>query len=48
MKKPLRTDENYKAKMEQYKNQQNDKKDKNYWDFFKDFSKDNILVQEFK
>ena len=47
--KPLRTEENYPAKMDQYKNQQNDKKEnKNYWDYFKEFSKENIVFQEIK
>jgi hypothetical protein len=42
--KPLRTEENYPAKMDQYKNQQNDKKEnKNYWYYFKEFSKENIV-----
>ena len=39
----------YTEKMKQFKNQQNDKKEnKNYWDYFKEFSKENIVFQDIK
>ena len=41
MAKPLWTEENYAEKLQIYKNQTDTNVEKTYWDYFKQFKKDN-------
>ena len=42
---PLRTEQDYAQRLQAYKEQSNSNFDKTYWDFFKQFSKENALFQ---
>ena len=44
--KPLRTEHNYAEKMQIYKDQSDTNVEKTYWDYFKQFTKDNTKFQE--
>ena len=46
MAKPLWTEENYAEKLQIYKNQSDTNVEKTYWDYFKQFTKDNTKFQE--
>ena len=46
MTKPLWTEENYAEKLQIYKNQSDTNVEKTYWDYFKQFTKDNTKFQE--
>ena len=47
MTKPLRTEQNYAEKLQIYNEQSESKTEKNYWDYFKQFTRENTTFQRF-